>query len=205
MIYDQRTAEAFAGVYPLPNTSTGAAYVLRGDSMTDLVRRIEARLAELAPRVGGVSLDPSFTENLKATVQRFNGFARAGKDDEFQRGVAGYDREWHAAFSPMRTDTDWPANEYPNVTMHPLRDQGPYYCIILGAGALDTNGGPVIDAAARVLDVHDEPIPGLFGAGNCIASPSRDAYWGAGCPLGLSLTFGYIAANTAHSDPRREV
>jgi hypothetical protein len=202
MIYDQRTAEAFAGAYPLPGKPTGAAHVLTGDSLEGLAERIEQRLKEVTSRTGGFSLSPTFADNLKATISRFNGFARSGDDRDFHRGDAAYDNEWHLVFSPMRTDTEWPPNNGPSVTMHPLRDEGPYYAIILAAGALDTNGGPVIDASARVLNTKDKPIAGLYGAGNCIASPSREAYWGAGHTLGLSLTFGYIAANAAHREPR---
>lgn len=202
MIYDQRTAEAFAGAYPLPSKPSGATHVMTGDSLKGLAERIEQRLKEVSSRTGDFSLAPSFADNLKATISRFNGFARSGDDQDFHRGDAAYDSEWHLVFSPMRTDTEWPANDGPSVTMHPLRDEGPYYAIILAAGALDTNGGPVIDASARVLNTEDQPIAGLYGAGNCIASPSREAYWGAGHTLALSLTFGYIAANAAHREPR---
>ena len=131
-----------------------------------------------------------------------DGFARSGEDQDFQRGKAAYDREWQLVFSPQRADSGWPPNEGPSITMYPLRDEGPYYAVILAAGALDTCGGPAIDATARVLDTEDHPIPGLFGAGNCIASPSGEAYWGAGHTLGLSMTFGYIAANAAHQEPQ---
>jgi hypothetical protein len=202
MIYDQRTADAFAGAYPLPAKPTGAPHVLHGDSLEGLAAALQQRLREVAPRTGGYLLAPAFVENLKKTIARFNAFARAGKDEEFGRGAAAYDREWQPVFSPMRAGSEWPVNDAPNVTMYPLRDQGPYFAIILAAGALDTNGGPMIDASARVLDTADEPIAGLYGAGNCIASPSRLAYWGAGHTLGQSLTFGYIAANAAHLQPR---
>ncbi len=202
MIYDQRTAEAFAGAYPLPSKPSGATHVMTGDSLKGLAERIEQRLKEVSSRTGGFSLAPSFADNLKATISRFNGFARSGDDQDYHRGDAAYDSEWHLVFSPMRTDTEWAPNNGPSVTMHPLRDEGPYYAIILAAGALDTNGGPVIDASARVLNTEDQPIAGLYGAGNCIASPSREAYWGAGHTLALSLTFGYIAANAAHREPR---
>ena len=202
MIYDQRTAQAFAGAYPLPSKPGGATHVMTGDSLKGLAERIEQRLKEVSSRTGGFSLAPSFADNLKATISRFNGFARSGDDQDFHRGDAAYDSEWHLVFSPMRTDTEWAPNNGPSVTMHPLRDEGPYYAIILAAGALDTNGGPVIDASARVLNTEDQPIAGLYGAGNCIASPSREAYWGAGHTLALSLTFGYIAANAAHREPR---
>jgi hypothetical protein len=48
-----------------------------------------------------------------------------------------------------------------------------------------------------VLTPSGEPIVGLFGAGNCIASPAGQAYWGAGGTIGLALTYGFIAGREA--------
>lgn len=203
MIYDRRTAEAFAGAYPLPLEAKDAAHVLQADSLAGLEARLAARLRDISVHTGGLELAPSFMTNLKETLARFNGFAGTGVDDDFGRGTAAYDRGWHKVFSPMHPGTQWKPNTGPNETMHPFSDQGPYFAIVLAAGALDTCGGPVIDSSARVLDGKDQPIPGLYGAGNCIASPSRFAYWGAGHTLANSLTFGYIAANSAHREPRR--
>jgi len=201
MVYDQRTAEGFAGAYPLPPTPTGAKYVLQADTLDALADKLAARLKDIATRTGNFSLSPAFLANLKTSIARFNGFARAGRDDDFSRGAAGYDREWQMVFSPMNAASKYAAEKAPNSTMFPLSDTGPYYAVMLAAGSLDSCGGPVIDASARVLDGSDKPIAGLFGAGNCIASPSRFAYYGAGHTLGQSLTFGYIAANAAHAEP----
>jgi succinate dehydrogenase/fumarate reductase flavoprotein subunit len=200
MVYDQRTAEGFAGDYPLPAKKAKAAHVMSASSLPELTAVIEKRLFEIRAHTGAVSLSKSFTENLEKTIHRFNDYAKTGHDRDFQRGKYAYDREWHQVFSPMAADSGWPANEHPSVTMHPFRDEGPYFAMILVAGALDTCGGPVIDAAARVLNTRDRPIAGLYGAGNCIASPSGDAYYGAGHTLGMSMTFGYIAANSVHRD-----
>jgi hypothetical protein len=51
-----------------------------------------------------------------------------------------------------------------------------------------------------VVDDTGEPIPGLYGVGNCVASPSAQAYWAGGATLGPILAMAYRAANTAHHE-----
>ena len=135
---------------------------------------------------------------LAQSIERFNTFAVNGHDADFGRGGSDYDTYWHEVFSPLAADSGHGPNPYPNITMHPISEEGPYYASMLVAGCLDTSGGPSIDARARVLDTNGQAIPGLFGAGNCIAAPSREAYYGAGHTLGMAVTFGYIAARDAH-------
>jgi 3-oxosteroid 1-dehydrogenase len=49
-----------------------------------------------------------------------------------------------------------------------------------------------------VIGADGSPIPGLFGAGNCIAAPTR-TYMGGGGTIGPAMTYGFIAANSAHA------
>ena len=200
MVFDERTATLWQGFPPLPVQGTPAAHVINGDTLDQLAHNIDERLAGLAPRIGGFRLDPSFAENLKQTVLRFNSYATSGSDSEFHRGDFPYDREW-TTFPPTVPGTKWPPEGAKNYTMYPLSESGPYHAVILGAGTLDTNGGPLINSEAQVLDTEYKPIPGLYGAGDCIASPTANSYWGGGSTIGPAMTFGYLAGMNAVQEP----
>ncbi len=49
-----------------------------------------------------------------------------------------------------------------------------------------------------------EPVRGLYGVGNCVASASAQGYWAGGGTLGPILTFGRLAAEHATKQERRE-
>jgi succinate dehydrogenase/fumarate reductase flavoprotein subunit len=206
MVYDQRTAELFGGRYPLPAAGTTTPYVISGDTWAALATAISERLASIAPRTGAFMLDPTFAKNLGATVARYDGFARKGVDQDFQRGRHLYDRRWHSMiWSFPNPNTKWSLADRKNPTMYPLQKKGPYHAILLAAGTLDTNGGPVVNTAAQVLDASDQPIPGLYGAGNCIASPTGRCYFGGGGTLGPAIVFGALAGQGVAKEPSREI
>jgi 3-oxosteroid 1-dehydrogenase len=100
-----------------------------------------------------------------------------------------------------------PVKEEPgrtNPTMWPLADTGPYYAALVTGGTLDTKGGPKATPDGQIVDDMDQPIPGLYGVGNCVASPSARAYWAGGATLGPIIAFAYRAANAAHLEPVHE-
>ena len=196
MIYDERTA-TIVGENGQPPIRPEASYVIAGENLDALAANIRARLATLGPRVAGYQVAERFTDNLKAAVAQFNGYAKAGQDPEFGRGDNLYDREWHKVWGSFAYTDAFPHNPYPNPTLHPLSAKGPYYAIIIAPGVLDTNGGPMTNSAAQIMDIHDRPIKGLYGAGNCICAPTRNAYVGAGGTIGPALTYGFIAARHA--------
>jgi succinate dehydrogenase/fumarate reductase flavoprotein subunit len=124
---------------------------------------------------------------LEATVERFNANARELRDPDFHRGESVFDRWWG---DPARRDgTAAP-------TLGPI-EGGPYYAVEVHSGALGTKGGPQTDTRARVLDVDGQVIPGLYAAGNAMASPMGMTYGGAGGTLGPAMVFGYLAGRDA--------
>lgn len=201
MIWDDAVAQEptpwpWRSVVPAPGALP--SYVITANTLADLVTQIQARLDALrgqrfaaAGVVPGVTLDPNFVTNLEDTIARFNGFAATGVDLDFQRGATRFENAWQG---PSRSVTG-------NRTMHPMSTTGPYYAVLLGAGTLDTCGGPITAIDGRVLRPDGTPIPGLFGAGNCIASPAGRGYWGAGGTIGPALVFGFLAGKSAANEP----
>jgi hypothetical protein len=196
MIWDEYAQTTFASNLPgnpIAPPGEDDGHVLSGADLPALAQALQTRLAELAPHTGGVSLEEGFSDKLAESIARFNESARAGHDPEFHRGETPIETFFNSFHGPVRSET--------SPTMAPIADGGPYYATILAPGMLDTKGGPITDTDARVLNAAGEPIPGLYGVGNCVASPSGKAYWAGGATLGPALTFGYLAGRRAAREP----
>ena len=206
MIYDQRTADLYGGRFPIPAAGTQAPYVLSGATPLELEQVINTRLGRLAKKIGGVTLEENFATSLSATIKRYNEFAQRGADVDFHRGEKLYDRLWHTRiWSYPNQGTRHQMGRTPNPTMHPIDPKSPLYAIVLAAGTLDTNGGPVVTANAEVLGASGQPVPGLYGAGNCISSPTGPYYYGGGGTLGPAITFASLAAKSAAASQVKEL
>lgn len=169
MIVDQRYRNryVFTGVPPrkrLPRRWYASGAVFRADSLADLAGQIGVR-----------------ADGLAKAVQKFNEFARTGKDADFGRGESAYDRYYGDP------------NCKPNPNLAPLA-QPPFYAIKIVPGDLGTKGGLRTDERARVLRADGSVIDGLYAAGNTSALVMGRSYAGPGATIGPAMTFGYLAA-----------
>jgi len=198
-VYDQRMQENWGGSFPLPEDPATAPYVLTGDTLEELADAINERVESLRDVTGNVSLDANFKETFLAEVEKFNGFAREGVDQDFERGGLEYDITIpYGPYTPTEETAEYPSVDQPNPAMYPLRDEGPYYAFIMAQAAVDTNGGPVINPNGQIVRWDGSAIEGLYGAGNCIANPGGNAYWGGGATIGNGHVWGYNAAKHAN-------
>jgi 3-oxosteroid 1-dehydrogenase len=121
---------------------------------------------------------------LKASIDRWNASCAAGKDDEFRRGDRAYDQ---FLGDPFQT---------PNPALGSI-EKGPFYAVPVVPGDVSTYGGVVTDSQGRVERADGSVIEGLYACGVSTASVMGGVYPGAGCSIGPSLTFGYVAAKHA--------
>ena len=169
LIFDQQYADGFS----FAGHPRGAAipdWVARADNFAELARKIDA--------------DPA---GLEATVERFNDFARAGKDDDFARGQQAWTLARKDQWKPTRDD-----EVYRNPSLGTLRIP-PFYAAKLSPSAF-ASAGLLTNAAAQVINVRQEPIAGLYAAGNAAAHTEYGVGYQAGHSLGSGMTFGYLAA-----------
>jgi len=147
-------------------------------------------IGELAAKI---DMDPAA---LSSTIGRFNGFAKTGVDEDFDRGGSDYDR----FFGDPRST--------PNSCLGAVA-KAPFYAMRLDIGDIGTKGGVKTNETGAVLGKDGRPIPGLYATGNVSGAVTYDSYPGAGGTLGPAMVFGYLAAeHIAHSvsntAPRRQ-
>ncbi|UFN47150.1 FAD-dependent oxidoreductase [Roseomonas sp. OT10] len=132
----------------------------------------------LARRIG---VDP---EGLAASIARHGDLAARGVDEDFGKGSTRLNRQ------------NGDPRQRPNPCLGPI-DHPPFHAVAVWPADLATAAGLPTDAEARVLRPDGKPVPGLYAAGNDMASLMRGTYPGPGTTIGPALVFGYRAARHA--------
>jgi len=146
-----------------PKWALENGFIYKANSLSDLAKQI--------------NIDPT---SLQSTVERFNGFALKGVDEDFNRGKNAYDNFFGDPYNK------------PNPNLGTIA-KAPFYAVRIYPGDLGTKGGLLTDEFARVLKEDGKPIPRLYAAGNTTASVMGRRYAGPGATLGPAITFSYIA------------
>ena len=172
LVFDQQFRNKYFFAYghlpklELPEEYYESGALLRRDTLEELAQAMDVPV-----------------QALRETVDRFNGFADTGIDEDFHRGENEHDKFY--------------ANRYhhPNPSLGRL-EVGPFYATQVYPGDIGTAGGLVIDTKARVTREDGSAIPGLWAAGNTTKSVIGHTYTAGGTSIGAALVFGFVAANT---------
>lgn len=171
VIMDSRHRRRYAwGTQPPGNTPSdweSSGYMKKAGTIEELARKC--------------GIDPA---GLRAEIERFNGFARTGKDLDFHRGERAYDRWFGDPWSK------------PNPNLGAI-DKPPFLAFEMVPGDVGTAGGIVTDEHGRVLRADGSVISGLYATGNSTASVMGRCYPGAGASIGASFVFAWLAAQDA--------
>lgn len=140
----------------------------------DIRRRMEEGLVIQADTLEALARQIEVPwETLRDTVARYNQAVDAGHDPEFGRTALVHK---HGALRRI--------------------EQGPFYAYSSTAAVFGTYCGLRVDASMRVIDVFDQPIAGLYAAGEVVGGFHGGAYM-TGSALGKALVFGRLAARSA--------
>ena len=118
-----------------------------------------------------LGFDSEAKKTFLATCDRYNALYDLGEDEDF--GKPAY------RLSELRTP--------------------PYYGFWMGACILTTEQGILVDKNAQVLDANNNPMPGLYGAGDTTGGFFVDNYpcLMPGIACGKAMTFGIKAVKVA--------
>jgi 3-oxosteroid 1-dehydrogenase len=130
-------------------------------------------LGDLAHKLG-VDADA-----LANTVERFNGFARAGSDPDFRRG----ENQWKLASAKAPRDG--------NASLGTI-EEPPFYGVELHPTG-SASVGLLANSNGQVIHQRRRPIPGLYASGNVAATTEHGVGYQAGLSLASSMTFSYLA------------
>lgn len=79
--------------------------------------------------------------------------------------------------------------------------KAPFYAAKTVPATCDTAGGLVINKQAEVLDVWNQPIPGLYAAGSTTSGWRGEIYQGSGTAISIAVTFGRVAGENVVFQP----
>lgn len=164
--------------YPFGSVMPGEAFpeglAVEADTLEDLAAQI------------GVD-----ARGLISTISAFNRYCESGEDPDFQRGSF----PWGAIMSGD-------PRQQPNANMGTL-EQGPFYAVQLHrmAGGGITSSGILVDEHCRALGWDDQPIEGLYVAGNSAARLDNGALMQSGITNARGITHGYLVGLHAAGKP----
>lgn len=146
-----------------------------GKEQPEWVKRFDT-LDELADFYG---ID---ARNLKEEVEKFNGYAETGVDEEFSRGTNPWARG-------MAKPVEGLINPYLG------KVEAPYYVCMIAPGSLGTKGGLKTTTDAQVVNVFGEKIEGLYAVGTNAAAVMGWTYGGGGGGVGPGVFQSFKAVN----------
>ena len=143
-IYDSTLFDSVAAASADDGLASGS--IVSADTVEDLARAMNVNVRTLAE-----------------SVDRYNGFCESGRDDDFgkpatRRGRV-FDPDADTPYSLALVDKDY-------TLLNPVKT-APFYAInMLPTDSLNgTNGGMRTNTDGQVLDIDEQPIPGLYAAG----------------------------------------
>lgn len=124
-------------MYPLGKATSNDEGILYHWS-DDNLKEVESGILKRADTLAGLAVQLGIdAAALEASVARWNADCAQGRDAQFERPAG--------SMTPIKTP--------------------PFYGAPVWATMSNTQGGPVHDAAQRIIDVYGQPIPHLYAAG----------------------------------------